>query len=351
VKADIETHMFGHEVTGNIGTQWVHTNQSTLQFAENGSWSNYTFVPTTGGAAYSDILPTLNLTYHLDSDQDIRLGAGRSMARPRLDTIAGSYVVTYTPANATSTTQSPWSAQSGNSKLKPFVSDDLDLSYTKTFGNGAFVSVAGYYKNLETFIYDHVEIISFAGQIPQGGIPPVLTIGPSSSYQNGNGGSLLGFNVSGNLPFDKIAPWLEGFGVEGNISGNHSSVIIPAGAVNTSPNGMIPELSRWTASGTLYYQKNGFEARINDRYRSKYVQEVPNFDGTLQATAGTAENIVDIQLSYTWDTGELKGLSTSFSVQNVTDAPQNSYYGNNPNQSDYYKLFGTSLLFGVSYKM
>ena len=351
VKADIETHLFGHEVTGNIGTQWVHTNQSTLQFAENGSWSSFTFVPTTGGAAYSDFLPSLNLTYHLDSSQDIRFGAGRSEARPRLDTIAGSYVVTYTPANARSTTLSPWSASSGNPQLKPFLSDDLDISYTKTFGHGGYVSLAGYYKYLENYIYDHVEIISFAGQIPQGGVPPILTIGPSSSYENGNGGSLVGAELSANLPFETFAPFLEGFGIQGNVAGNHSSVVIPAGAVNTSPNGMIPELSRWTAGATLYYEKDGFEARINDRYRSKYVQEVPNFDGTLQATAGTAENIVDIQISYTWDTGELKGLSTSFSVQNVTDTPQNSYYGNNPNQSDYYKLFGTSLLFGMSYKL
>lgn len=351
VKADIETHLFGHEVTGNIGTQWVHTNQSTLQFAENGGWSSYTFVPTTGGTAYSDFLPSLNLTYHLDRDQDVRFGVGRSMARARLDNIAGGYVVTYTPANATSNTLSPWSATSGNAKLKPWISDDVDLSYTKSFEDGGFFSVAGYYKNLETFVYDGVNIISFAGQIPQGGVQPIINVGPSSSYQNGNGGDIYGAELSGNLPFEKFHPMLKGFGIEGNVAVNISGVTIPANATNTTPNGQIPELSKWTASGTLYYQNSGFEARINDRYRSKYVQEVPNYDGSLQNIEGTSENIVDIQLSYSWETGNLKGLSTTFSVQNVTDAPQNSYYAGHPNQSDYYKLYGTSMLFGVSYKM
>ncbi len=351
VKADIDTHLLGRELTGNVGTQWVHTNQSTLQFAENGSWPLYVFVPTTGGTAYSDFLPSLNLTYHLDPQEDIRFGAGRSMARARLDNIAGSYSVTYTPGNATSTSQSPWSATSGNPKLKPWISDDVDLSYTRTFSGGAYFSVAGFYKNMESFVYDGVQIVSFANQIPQGTAAPLITVGPSSSYQNGSGGSIYGSEISGNLPFEKIAPFLKGFGIEGNAAVNMSTVVIPANATNTSPNGQIPELSKWTASATLYYQYEGFEARINDRYRSKYVQEVPSFSGSLQNIAGTAENIVDIQLSYAWDTGELKGLSTSFSVQNVTDAAQNSYYGNNPNQSDYYKLYGTSILFGMSYKM
>jgi iron complex outermembrane receptor protein len=351
VKADIDTHLFGRELTGNVGTQWVHTNQSTLQFAENGGWSNYTFVPTTGGTAYSDFLPSLNLTYHLDPQEDVRFGVGRSMARARLDNIAGGYVVTYTAANANSTTQSPWNATSGNAKLKPWISDDVDLSYTRTFDKGAYISLAGYYKNLESFVYDGVQIISFANQIPQGTTAPLINLGPSSSYQNGTGGSIYGSELSGNLPFEKFTPILTGFGLEANVSVNISSVNIPITATNTSPNGQIPELSKWTASATLYYQYEGFEARINDRYRSKYVQEVPNYDGSLQNIEGTAENIVDVQLSYSWDTGELKGLSTTFSAQNITDAPQNSYYAGHPNQSDYYKLYGTSILFGVSYKM
>ncbi len=353
VKSDIATELFGHDLHGNVGTQVVHTNQSVLEFAENGSWPNYNFVPTSSGTSYWDVLPSLNLIYELSHEDEVRFGVGRSMARPRLDTLAGPYTVTYTPANGNSSV-SPWNATSGNPKLKPYVSDDVDLSYTKYLGDGAYASIAGYYKNLETFIYDSVNIISFAG-FPTYGTPPNTYLGPSSSYHNGNGGSLYGTELSGNLPFDKIHPWLKGFGLQANVAVNFSTINIPpgtnVGGQPYSPNGQIPELSKWTAGATLYYTYEGFEARVADRYRSSYIHEVPQFGGELVNVVGAAENIVDMQVSYSWDEGMYKGLSSSFSVQNATDEPQKTYFNNNPSQAQYFKYFGTTIMWGVSYKM
>jgi len=353
VKSDIASELFGHDLHGNVGTQVVHTSQSVLEFAENGSWPNFTFVPTKGGANYWDVLPSLNLIYELSHEDEVRFGVGRSMARPRLDTLAGPYTVTYTPSNANSSL-SPWSATAGNPKLKPYVSDDVDLSYTKYLGGGAYASVAGYYKNLENFIYDSVNVISFAG-FPTFGKPPSTFYGPSSTYKNGNGGSIYGAELSGNLPFDRIHPWLKGFGLQANAAVNFSTINIPpgtnVGGQPYSPNGQIPELSKWTAGATLYYTYEGFEARVADRYRSTYIHEVPQFGGELVNVVGAAENIVDMQISYSWEDGPYKGLSSSFSVQNATDEPQKTYFNNNPNQAQYFKYFGTTIMWGVSYKM
>lgn len=353
LKSDIATSLFGHDLRGNVGTQVVHTNQSVLEFAENGSWPNFTFVPKGDGTSYWDVLPSLNLIYELTHEDEIRFGVGRSMARPRLDTLAGPYTVTYTPQNSNSSL-SPWSASAGNPKLKPYLSDDVDLSYTKYLGDGAYASIAGYYKNLESFIYDGVNIISFAG-FPTYGSTPNTTLGASSTYQNGKGGSIYGMELSGNLPFDKIHPWLKGFGLQANGAVNFSSIQVPpgtnVGGQPYSPNGQIPELSKWTAGATLYYTYEGFEARVADRYRSSYIHEVPQYGGDLVNVVGAAENIVDMQVSYAWDEGRYKGLTTSFSVQNATDEPQKTYFNNNPAQAQYFKYFGTSIMWGVSYKM
>jgi iron complex outermembrane receptor protein len=259
--------------------------------------------------------------------------------------------VNYNSALAASTTNSPWSGSRGNPNLKPWVSDDVDLSWSKYFNKDTYISVAGYYKNLESFVYDSVEIVDYHGFVLPGLPTPALFLGPSSTYKNGTGGSILGLELSGTLQLRAIAPWLDGFGVQGNLAGNYSSINIPASAGNTSPNGNVPELSKWTGSVTLFYQKDGYEFRINDRYRSSYVQEVPNFDGSLQSIQGAAENIIDIQAQYSWEQGPMKGLTSTFSVQNVTNERQNSYYGNNPNQPDYYKLYGTTMLFGFTYKI
>ncbi len=355
IKSDIATTLFGKDVHGNIGVQAVHTNQSVLEFAENGSWPNFTFVPTTSGTSYWDFLPSLNLIADLTTSDEVRFGVGRSMARPRLDTLAGPYTVSYNFSNANASV-SPWSASSGNAKLKPYLSDDVDLSYTKYLGEGAYVSLAGYYKNLETFIYDGVNIISFQGY-PTFGTTPNTYFGPSSSYQNGNGGSIYGAELSGNLPLDRAISWswLKGFGIQANIAANISSVTIPpgtsVGGQSYSPNGQIPELSKWTGNMTFYYTNSGFEARINDRYRSSYIHEVPQYGGELVDVVGAAENIVDMQVSYSWEQGTMKGLTTSFSVENATDEPQKTYFNNNPNQAQYFKYFGTTIMWGVSYKM
>jgi len=353
IKSDIATTLFGYDVHGNVGTQVVHTNQSVLEFAENGSWPDYNFVPTSDGTSYWDFLPSLNLIFDVARDDEVRFGVGRSMARPRFDMLAGPYTVTYTAANANSSI-SPWNATSGNPKLKPYLSDDVDLSYTKYLGNGAYASIAGYYKNLESFIYDSVNVISFAG-FPTYGTTPNTYAGPSSSYQNGHGGSIYGTEISGNIPFDKIHPWLRGFGLQGNLAVNFSSVNIPPGTSvdgqSYSPNGQIPELSKWTGGATLYYTYQGFEARVADRYRSSYIHEVPQYGGELTNVVGAAENIVDMQVSYSWEEGPYKGASSSFSVQNATDTPQKTYFNNNPNQAQYFKYFGTTIMWGVSYKM
>ena len=353
IKSDIATTLFGTDVHGNVGVQAVHTNQSVIEFAENGSWPNFTFIPTSDGTSYWDFLPSLNLIADLSHEDEVRFGVGRSMARPRLDTLAGPYTVTYTAANAVGNL-SPWQATSGNPKLKPYLSDDVDLSYTKYLGDGAYMSVAGYYKNLETFIYDSVNIISFAG-FPTYGTTPNTLLGPSSSYHNGNGGSIYGAELSGNLPLDKVTSWLKGFGIQANLAANISSVNIPpgtnVGGQPYSPNGQIPELSKWTSNLTLYYTYGGFEARFNDRYRSSYVHEVPQYGGELVNVVGAAENIIDMQASYSWDEGKMKGLTTSFSVQNATDDPQKTYFNNNPNQAQYFKYFGTTIMWGMSYKM
>lgn len=353
VKSDIATTLFGKDVHGNFGIQAVHTNQSVLEFAENGSWPNYTFVPTSSGTSYWDILPSLNLITDVTSSDEVRFGVGRSMARPRLDTLAGPYTVTYAFSN-TNASVSPWSATSGNPKLKPYLSDDVDLSYTKFMGGGAYMSVAGYYKNLESFIYDGVNIISFAGY-PTFGTTPSTYIGPSSSYQNGRGGSIYGAELSGNLPLDRVASFMKGFGLQANVAANISSVTIPpgtsVGGQSYSPNGQIPELSKWTGNLTFYYDYEGFEARVNDRYRSSYIHEVPQYGGELTNVVGAAENIVDLQVSYSFEEGRMKGLSTSFSVENATDEPQKTYFNNNPSQAQYFKYFGTTMMWGISYKM
>ena len=349
----IDSHMFGVPLTGNVGVQFVHSDQdvSGLNKQNIGSfcggtgqnacpWYVNTFTPFDVDQKYWDVLPSLNLTWQIADDQQIRLGAGRSLARPRFDTMGGGSNISFTKANAF-----PFSGSVANPRLKPWRSDDVDVTYEWYYAPGEALFVEGFYKNLESFIYHTNTILDFhpyANLVPSG-VTVTNWDGLIGSYANGTGGSLEGVVVGGNFFLNHIADWLDGFGIEAQGTLLSSSIKIPDSG--TSPNGQIPELSKFSGNVSFYYEKGGFSFRINDRYRTSYVQEVPNFDGSLQSIQGAAENTVDLQVSYEWDP-----VTVSFAAENLTDTPMNSFLDGNPKHPEYYKLFGTNLLFGVSYK-
>ena len=348
VESRIETTLANHPLTGNVGVQFVHSDQTVSGNAKSGNWPNYAFTPFAVDTQYWDVLPSLNLTWQIADDKQIRFGAGRSLARPRFDTMGGNTSVNFNATNAASTSlaTTPWSGSIANPALKPWRSDDVDATYEWYFAPGEALFVEGFYKNLETFIYDKTTVGNFQPYLAMAGTyasQVKLFQGPVTEYVNGNGGGVEGIVVGGNVLLSHVSPLLDGFGVEAQGTALSSSIHISD--PNTSPSGQIPELSKYSGNISLYYEKDGLSFRINDRYRSSYVQEVPNFDGSLQAIEGASENTVDVQLGYQWNSWNF-----TFSAQNITDTPMNSYLSGNTKWPEYYKLFGTNLLFGVSYK-
>ena len=380
-KAKINTEIGGHDLTGNIGVQAVDTSQSvTASFETNpgGTVFNYAAVKTT--TDYWEILPSLNLTWHLGDNQDIRFAAGRSLARARFDQLGGGSSVSFTVNSSCNTAgcPSPWSGNVTNPALKPWISDDLEFTYERYFAPGEGVSIQTFYKNLESYIYQSSSVANFQAYYNATGpylTAPFTFTGPVTQFVNGSGGALYGLIVSGNFQLKHLSSWLDGFGISGTAGVIESTIHIPTAPgcalnnVNTyqtpcqsgTPDGNLPQYSRYVANGMFYWEKNGLSLRINDRYRSKYDQEVVDYNGGLQPILGASENIVDFQAGYDIRSGPLKNLSFTFAAENITNTPMNSYTGAfnaatssasgaNPKNTVYYKLFGTNVLFGVHYK-
>jgi len=147
-------------VRGNVGVQFVDSDQNSNGFAWNDSGSGGpdggAVLPVSGGATYSDVLPSLNLVVDLQQDLILRFGLGKTMARPRMDDMrAGADQPALTPI-----TQSPdetigtWSASGGGKPdLKPWRAKSVDLSLEKYFQKRSYVAVAGFLKKLDSFIY------------------------------------------------------------------------------------------------------------------------------------------------------------------------------------------------------
>jgi iron complex outermembrane receptor protein len=343
VQADIDTTLMGVPVTGNFGVQIVHTDQSSDGFAANGA----TVTAITGGDAYTELYPSVNLIFQPWDDHVFRVAAARTFARPRMDEMRASqtYGVNFANENSTDPTQPFFGGGGGNPNLRPWIANVFDVSYERYFGRSAYFSIAAFYKDLESYIYNQNVLFDFTGFPTQGGNPASF-IGSYNSPQNGDGGYIQGVEFAISTPFDMFWPALEGFGGSFSISSTESDIQPDPG----NPSQPIPGLSEVVANTTIYYEKDGFQARVSNRYRSEFTGEVSGFGNSRTFRQVGDESVVDAQIGYQFQTGPLEGLSFLAQVNNLTDEEFTTNVNGDERQTINYQSYGRTFLFGVNYR-
>ena len=361
LKADIDSTFQSIPVTGNIGLQVVNADQeSVTNFVANGAVS-----PVVDGTSYTDVLPTMALNFAVADDVTVRLGIGKTLARPRMDDMAGG--VSY----GSNTNGNPsvnagksyyWTGGGGNAKLKPWKATAYDLSVEKYFGRKGYVSAAFFYKTLDSFIFgNNVERdftgVALTGACATAGAATDTTaagcsnantnrIGLIGGQSNGKGGHISGAEISLSVPGEMVTPILDGFGLIVSAAFNESS-IDPRGTGEID----VPGLSRSVINTTLFYEKHGFSARVSQRSRGEFLGEVPDYTNTLENKWVHGEKIIDAQLGYEFQEGPIKGLSINLTGTNLTNEPFFTYDGKgNPDKILKYEKYGATYMFGISYK-
>ena len=358
-KGDIDSKLFGLPVRGNVGVQLINTDQSSTAYnVDRAGCTSDTVCPgvtATVGATYTDVLPSTNLAFDLGRDQTLRLGVARQMARPTLNDMRASFSFSYdaTKANPDGS-NGRFTADGGNPTLKPFRATALDVSYEKYFGTKGYVGVAGFYKELSTYIVNVAnENFNFAPYLTPSSFPATSNIGTFKRPFNGTGGHLSGIELSASLPLNIVAKMLDGFGVQASYSDTSSSVNLPTSglSVDQISTGTIPlpGLSKQVSTLTLYYEKRGFSARVAQRNRSAFVGEVSSFTGDRQLTYIKGESVVDMQIGYEFQSGFAKGLSILLQGNNLTNA-EFVRYKDVPTNIIERSQYGRTYLLGLNYK-
>jgi len=298
------------------------------------------------------------LNYRVTDSTVIRFSLARQLARPRLYDMRDSRTWGYDSSLSGSTdlSRSPWSGSGGNAKLRPWKADSIDLSVEHYFtGNKGYVSLAGFYKKLLTYIYTQNTLTSFAGY-PIPGAAPQLSQGVVSTPVNGQGGSVRGVEGTLVLPSEVLSPDLRGFGIVIHCAYTESQ-IKPWGPGNGDA--PIAGFSRKVANMTVYYERYGFAIRVSERYRSaarEYITTFgpPNRGGDASPGSGftlaQAEKVVDAQISYSLQSGPVKGLTFYLQAYNLNNEPLITYNNGDPRQVMNYQKYGSSYSFGASYK-
>ncbi len=341
-KANIDTSVGGASLRGNIGVQVQRTDQSSASNYYDGTAPAGSQVkPVEDGKSYTDVLPSMNLVFGLADQNTVRIGLAKQLARPRVDQLRSAL-----DFGVSDTTFKP-GASGGNARLDPWRANAFDISWEKYFDTKGYVAAAFFYKDLVSYIYTQTLTYDFSKFTP--GTKAKTNFGDYTAPYNGQGGSLRGLELSGSFPLKMLTPALDGFGIQASLTYNDSSVKIQEPDSNIGTDIPLPGLSKNVSNLTLYYEKNGFEARISQRRRADFVGEIGNFANNRTLRYVVGENIVDFQIGYNFTEGTYKGLGLLLQVNNLGDAAYETYAGTRDKQLEYQK-YGRSVLAGVTYK-
>lgn len=233
--------------------------------------------------SYTNALPSLNLRFFLRDNMFLRFAAAEAMVRPQFAQLvptinlginfqtSGTTAGFPTGCTALPCT-SPFTGTAGNPALKPIKSTQFDASWEYYFGSAGQLSAALFYKRLKDFI--------FAGNVPI----TVTNNGQTLNFQvatlqNGDKGSIKGFELAYQQFYDFLPKPFDGFGLGANLTfidskGGRNTTLSPgdpAQAANANAALPLEGMSKWAYNVFALYEKYGFSARLAYNWRSHYL--------------------------------------------------------------------------------
>jgi len=206
---------------------------------------------------YSEFLPSVTATYRPNGKAVYRAAVWTGYSAPEFEYLSGAETITRA-ANG-----DILSISKGNPDLKAARALNLDASVEYYPDSSSMISLAGFYKSIQHFIFtndDSVDADTNSGQID------------ISQPQNGRTAHLYGLEFDVIKSLQGLAPPFDGFGLEANVTAQHSR----ANSGNPDYPNAIPLVD---APSLLYnlaitYQKYGFDAKLSYSWRGKYIEQL-----------------------------------------------------------------------------
>lgn len=336
--ANFESDMGQVPFSGNLGLRWVKTDVTSIGFRQP-----YRIVIDSVGDTYSIgvdpsrpletnrvkgsynyFLPSANIAFDLAQEVKLRLAAYRAIARSGIESFGAGVNLSPT-TSATGVDNIIFNATTGNPNLKPLRAWNLDASLELYASQDTLISVAGYYKWAKGTVISAEEPIPTdvtITTIRDGGAPvtETVTIAPVAPTNDGETRHLYGIEATASHAFTWLPDPLDGFGVQGSVNRAFANFEYP----DTSPvadyvdPANLVGLSKWTASGSVWFEKWGLSLRANLRYRSGYYK--PNGGTNREIRGGTYLN-----LSAQYDL--TKNVQVKLQALNVTGTQDIMYKG------------------------
>lgn len=206
---------------------------------------------------YSEFLPSVTATYRPNEKTVYRAAVWTGYSAPEYGYLSGAETVSYA-ANG-----DILSISKGNPDLKAARALNFDASVEYYPDKSSMVSLAGFYKRIQHFIFtndDSVDADTNSGQID------------ISQPQNGKTAHLYGIEFDVIKTFQGLVAPFDGFGIEANVTAQRSR----ADSGNPDYPNKIPLVD---APNLLYnlaltFQKYGIDSKLSYSWRGKYIEQL-----------------------------------------------------------------------------
>ena len=236
-------------LTGNVGLRLAR--HATDLSGELQSGQVHT--PAAFATRETDALPSLNLTFRLLPDLQLRLGASRAVSYPDFSQIRPS--ISLLPAQG--------SASGGNPYLKPTKASQFDASLEWYFASGSALTGDVFYKKLTNFILQETEQDAFS----IAGVTYNLT-----GASDGGSGSIKGLEIGYQQFYHELPGLLSGLGTQINYT--YTSAAAPTAVAGQSTT--LPGLSKNSCNVIGIYERGPVSLRLAYNWRSQFYTTIYN---------------------------------------------------------------------------
>ena len=274
----------------NIGLRVVRTDQTSSGFLLGvspdtpGAQSNPfgTFAPTRVKRHYTDFLPAVNVWFDLSSQAVLRLGAGRTIARPDYTDIVPQV----------SLNVGALSGSGGDPSVDRYQSDDYNLSLEFYPDRETIFAGALYYKNIANYIVNRTTQEIFPVQTTTPNLQRCTIADATQNLYN----CLFDINRRSN------GAGGHNFGVEVQAS---RRIWGPFGAIlnytysdaKSDSGDAIPGNSKHSLNATGYFENEWLSARVSYNYRSKFFINIDRASPLNQASTDTLDASLNLKLT------------------------------------------------------
>ncbi len=256
----------GVEITAGVRVEHTEADYGSFDVQRRGG-AIIGFPRREGSTDYTQVLPDVLARYDR-GDFVFRAAYTNSLGRPNYTDIVPRRdfdAVEVSPGNF----QGAFSE--GNPALEPFASENFDLSAEYYMRPAGIISIGLFHKNIDNPVFTRqtdLVNVDFEGRR--------FSRLTSTRPENAESGTLTGVELNYQQQFTFLPGFLEGFGVNANLTFVESEAEV-IGRADELP---FFRQSDELANAALFYERDGLEARIAATHRSPYLEILigPGFD-------------------------------------------------------------------------